>query len=59
MILTCKLAVSNLTGARIMSLVHDGQVYFRTLGDLEGIHRLREWAKHHGYLIDTRTLPRV
>ncbi len=59
MILNCKLSVSRSTGAHIMSLVKDGVTYFKTLGDTDGIKRLRDWAGTNGFLIDSRTLPVV
>ena len=59
MILTCKFTVSRSTNSPIMSLWHEGHCYYKTLGDLDGIKRLRDWATQQKVLIDTRTLPKV
>jgi len=58
MIVDMKLSVSNKTGAHIMSLVREETCYFKTLGDISGIKRCKEWAAYNHHAINPNTIPK-
>ena len=57
MIVDMKLSINRI-GVNQMSLTREGVLYFKTLGDMEGIKRCKEWAISQNHAINPNTIPK-